>query len=497
MKYKTVPYKHQIEALKRASSSKIFALLMEQGTGKSKVIIDGIAADYPAIKAVLIIAPNGVNANWIRNEIPTHLDDSIPRLAVVWKSSGHSIKYKRLLLKLLQPFDGVKILAMNVEAFSAKRPPEFAEKFLRSVSPSQAMIVVDESTRIKSHQAKRTKAVLKLKTLADTRRILTGTPITQSPLDVFTQFSFLDPKIIGFNSYYAFKCHFAQIVQRIAIDGAGRSYKYEEVVGYKNLDELHNKISKFSFRVLKSDCLDLPDKIYTRLIVPMADEQRRIYEKLRDDFVLEAQKDAEIPVPLVLTRLLRMQQVTGGYVPDDAGGGRELEDNPKLNVLISDISDLPENESVIVWARFRNEIESIAARLRVFSGGKKNAVGVYYGSTNVAERAEIIDRFQRGETRFFVGNQQTAGLGLTLTAATTVYYYSNDFSLESRTQSEDRCHRIGQKKHVVYKDIVCENTIDEYVLNALKSKRDVADAVLKDGAVAAVRKNTVDIAGAM
>lgn len=448
--------------------------------GKSKIIVDNVAWLYEQrkIDAALIVAPNGVSLNWVRNEIPAHLPDRINRFALAWDAGNRSQGYTKCLVQLHDAAAELKIFAVNVEALSSTRGREVVKKFVTRFR-DRVLIAVDESSRIKSLKAKRTKFAMTLRPFAPYRRILTGTPVTQSPLDVFTQLAFLDPKILGFTSWFAFRNRYATVVQKRAVDGGGRVYKYEDIVGYKNLDELQRRVASCSSRITKAECLDLPEKIFTALPVKMTPEQARLYRQLADELVLEVE-GTEVPVVMVLTRLLRLQQLTGGHVVTEDGTAVPIPGkNPKLDVLLEDIEDLPEGESVIIWARFVAEIEAIAKALREKHGYK--STGCYYGATRRDERADLVDRFQDKRTRFFVGNPQAAGMGLTLTAASTVYYFSNDFSLENRLQSIDRCHRIGQKRNVVYKDLVCIDTVDERVLTVLLSKKDIADVITGDG----------------
>jgi SNF2 family DNA or RNA helicase len=456
-----------------------WALLLEMGCGKTKVTIDTMA--YLALKgeinAVLVISPNGVHRQWITGEIPIHMPDTVPYQAVVWQSSRNTKAYRKQLETLMEPSREIKILSMNVESFSTKKGTEFANKFLDRWPKN--MVVVDESSKIKTVKAKRTKNVVKLRRKAKYRRILTGTPVTQSPLDVYPQMFYLCPTILGFTSFVAFKSQYAIIIKNNATDGNGRAYTYENIVGYKRLEELADKVSLHSSRILKEDCLDLPEKIYQQIPVQMTKEQKRLYEKLKEDLLLECDGE-DVPVPLVLTQLLRLQQLTGGHLGQEDGTAVPVDGgNPKLKAMLEDIETLDTSEKVIIWARFRPEIETIVKELQKEYG--QEAAGGYYGDVNQADRAALIDRFTNGDTRFFVANAQCAGLGLNLTAASIVYYFSNTFSLEERLQSEDRAHRIGQKKSVVYKDLACIGTVDEKVHKALAKKKSVADIVTQDG----------------
>ena len=276
-RYKTKPYDHQLQALKKSWAQKNYALFMEMGTGKSKVLVDNIAMLYDngAIRAALIVAPKGVYKNWDQIEFPVHLPDHVEHTKVLWEAN--ITKKKQVELDTL--FDGkeeLKILIMNVEAFSTSKGLDFAHSFL-NIFLGRALIGIDESTTIKSPTAKRTKNILTIGELAKYRRILTGSPVTKSPLDLYSQCEFLDPWLLGHNSYYSFRARYANMVKR---NFGGRSVQL--VTSYRRLDELGDKLDNFSYRVLKEDCLDLPDKVFTKRIVELSKEQKEIYAQLKE-----------------------------------------------------------------------------------------------------------------------------------------------------------------------------------------------------------------------
>jgi SNF2 family DNA or RNA helicase len=377
--------------------------------------------------------------------------------------------------------ENLKVLNINVEAMATKKGMAYAS---RLVDLYKCMVVVDESTRIKSHQAKRTKNTIAVGAKAAYTRILTGTPITQNPLDLYSQFNFLNPYILGHSSYYTFKNRFARVQKRKAqkrVKGRMKYWTYEEIVEFRHLDELTAKIDPISFRVTKEECLDLPEKIYQEIEIPLSEDQHRLYKSMQQDLKLELESGELITAPMAITRMIKLQQILGGFIKDEFGETHSIPgNNSKLDELIYDLEDVPKNISVIIWARFRKEIESIHAKLADVDGA--DSCGTYYGGTAQSDRSRLIEDFQAGRTRFFVGNAQSAGLGLTLTKASLVYYFSNDFSLENRLQSEDRCHRIGQRKNVVYKDLIAikrtgGRTVDRHVITRLKDKKDVAAIV--------------------
>ena len=278
-KFKTKPYKHQLDALQDSWDKENFAYFMEMGTGKSKVLLDNAAMLYDKgkINGLLIIAPKGVYKNWYDSEIPTHLPDHIFKKMVLWKTSDKSKKQQQLLNTLFETGTNLHILLMNVEAFSKGDGAAFAYKFL---SCHNAMIAIDESTTIKTPTSNRTKNILELREHAKYRRILTGSPVTKSPLDLFTQCAFLDPWLLNHTSYWTFKARYA-VTRKIQVQGR----QVEIVVGYRNLGELSEKIQPFSKRVLKDDCLDLPKKTFMKHVVEMTKEQKKVYKQMKEEAI--------------------------------------------------------------------------------------------------------------------------------------------------------------------------------------------------------------------
>jgi SNF2 family DNA or RNA helicase len=472
MKYefKTQPYQHQKDALVASWNKREYALFMEMGTGKSKVLIDNMAILYGkgAIEAALIIAPKGVYRNWSEREVPTHLPEAIAHRIGVWSASPKK-KEKEGLINLFDICDELKILVMNVEAFQTKKGVSFAEKFLLA---HRTLLAIDESTTIKNHKAVRTKALIKLAKQASYRRILTGFPITQSPLDLYSQAEVLSPQLLGFSSYYSFQNHYGQVINR---SFGARTFR--QVVGYQNLDELSRKVDTFSFRVLKKDCLDLPNKVYSRREVELTPQQKRVYKELKDYAITELEDKSLVSTNNVLTQMLRLHQVVCGFVNNDDGNEEEL-DNNRLDELINVLGEM--RGKVIIWANYRHDIQAIVRTLQEVAGPE--SVAAYYGDTSDDEREDVIRRFQDPDSDllYFVGNTQTGGYGITLTEASNVVYYSNNFDLEKRLQSEDRAHRIGQTNKVTYVDLVSKGTVDEKIVKALRNKLNLAQEVLGD-----------------
>ena len=465
-KFKTKPYAHQMTALEKSWNKKVFALFMEMGTGKTKVAIDNMAMLYDngKINGALIIAPKGVYKNWYSQEIPDHLPTHIQPITVLWKSLINKTQQKELD-KLFQTGHDFHILVMNVEAFSTKKGVDFAARFLNC---HNTFMVIDESTTIKNPGAKRTKNIVGLGKYAKYRRILTGSPVTKSPLDLYKQCEFLDEYLLDHSSYYTFRTRYA--VMRKA-NFNGRSV--EIVVGYKNLGELSEKLKPFSYRVLKDDCLDLPKKTFMKRVITLSAEQDKVYQQMKK-MALAQLNGKMVTTASALTQLMRLHQITCGHFTADDGSIQTIKNN-RLSEL-TDLLDEVEGKAII-WAHYQYDVKEIVKAIIKEHG--EDSIVTYYGLTPQDERQNNIKKFQSDpKCRFLVGTPSTGGYGLTLTAASTMIYYSNGYDLEKRQQSEARIDRIGQEKPMTYIDIICEDTVDERIVKALRKKINIATEIM-------------------
>jgi SNF2 family DNA or RNA helicase len=466
-KFKTKPYKHQITALEKSWQKDEYGYFMEMGTGKSKVLVDNIAMLYDKgkINAALIIAPKGVYRNWLSQEIPEHMPRHIEYKTVLWTALTSKTKDKEYRQLFEIDYD-LHILLMNVEALSTKKGVEFAGKFLRC---HKTLMAVDESTTIKNPTAKRTKAILGLSKEAKYRRILTGSPVTKSPLDLYSQCAFLNEHLLGFSSYYTFRNRYAQMIER---NFGGR--RVQIVGSYRRLDELAEILKPFSYRVLKEECLDLPPKIYMKREIELTDEQKKAYTTMKSS-ALALLNGKIATAPHVLTQLMRLHQITCGHFKADDGTIQEFKNNRMLELL--DLLEEMEGK-VIIWANYIYDIEHIVKTIGQEYG--EDSIVQYYGAIESKKRQTNIENFQdpKSKVRFFVGNPQTGGYGITLTTASNVIYYSNGYDLEKRLQSEDRAHRIGQKQSVTYVDLIAKDTVDEKIVKALRKKINIASAIM-------------------
>ena len=466
-KFKTTPYAHQIKALELSWEKPYFAYFMEMGTGKSKVLIDNIAMLYDAgkINGVLIISPKGVYKNWHDGEIPTHLPDHIEHRLVLWQALINQ-KQQKELDKLFETGHDLHILNMNVEALSTKKGVEFAARFLRC---HRTMMAIDESTTIKNPDAKRTKHICSLGEHAAYRRILTGSPVTKSPLDLYKQCEFLKKELLGHTSYYTFRTRYA--VMKTANFG-GKSVQI--VTGYQHLPELSEKLKNFSYRVLKEDCLDLPAKTFVKRLVTLSEEQTKLYKQMKH--LALAQMDGKMmTTATVMTQLMRLQQITCGHFTADDGTIKDVASNrlPELMNVLEEVEG-----KVVIWAHWQRDVSRIIQEISKKYGA--NSFVDYYGLTPMKDRQENIRKFQDLDSpvRFFIGTTQTGGYGITLTAASTMVYYSNGYDLEKRQQSEARIDRIGQYFPMTYIDIYCEDTVDARIVKALRKKVNIASQIM-------------------
>lgn len=477
---KTTPMKHQEEGERRLlAAPEYYALGAEQGTGKTWMLLSDAESQFKsgAINGLLVIAPKGVHTNWILREIPTHL--SVPCVADFWLSGAGKRHMTRLEKLFRADEDELAVLAVNIDSVNTKKGFDFIKRFLTAYN---CMIVIDESQRIKNPQAKRTKKVWSLAPFSVSRRIASGTLVANSPNDLFAQYAFLRHGILGTTSFRAFVAEYsellppnhpmvAEIASRARGGGSPQIVKRDKHGNpkFKNLEKLSALMSPHTFRVLKKDCLDLPEKIYKVHDFELTPAQRRLYDSVKTDLRYQ-RADGEIDIFTALTIIGKLQQITSGFIMVDGEPTELKESKPRMDALKEIVEDC--EGQVIIFAKFREELRLIA---EMFPDSVQ-----YHGGIKTKDRELAVDRFQAGEVTYFIGNPAAAGTGLTLTAASTVIYYSCSYNFEERAQSEDRAHRIGTKDNVIYIDLVARNTIDERIANALQTKEQTASFILNN-----------------
>jgi SNF2 family DNA or RNA helicase len=526
--FKTEPYEHQKKAYDMFKDADYFGLFADMGTGKSKIAIDIAAYKFLKgdINCVLIIAPNNVHSQWIQEQFPYHC--AVPYKPFLWTSG---MRGRRIYEKSLETFivtdypNHLKVFAVNVEAFQSQSVIPTIAEIVKNHKP---FIIVDEATRIKNSNAKRSKVIHKLAKYGY-RCILTGTPTAKSPFDLWSQFEFLKTGYFGckffvFQHRYGVMMkgtnqytggHYQTLIDQktwaivkskldkmaIARNGILMPDDYETVhiltgvslknvmfiaghdtyTKYKRLDELKKYINDDVFAIKKEDCLDLPPKIYEKILVDMPKEQRRVYNTLKQQLLVEYEGQ-ELSVLNKVALTTRLMQICGGFFPYTEEGelpnGKTYEvakgkiigkKNVKLEAVLADLEEA--DGQIIIWAQFVNELKMLDAALRKLGYN----VGLYYGATHQIKRERIIKQFKEGSIDVFVGNASTAGFGLNLQNSTLQYYFSNSFRTEDRLQAEDRSHRIGVKSACVYKDIIIKNSIDERIYESISTGRDLND----------------------
>jgi SNF2 family DNA or RNA helicase len=468
--FKNKPFLHQQAYLQRFWDCPVAALFADMGTGKSFMLINNAAMLYDTgkINGVLIVAPKGVYRNWYDTEIPKHLPEHVVYRMAIWAASPRKAE-QQALDDLFTVTEDLKILVMNVEAFSTPKGTAFAKRFLLV---HNALMAVDESTTIKTPTSTRSKNTEKVGRGARFRRIMTGSPVTKSPMDLYQQCAFLSDGCLNTSSYYVFQARYAVTVERQL-----NTHSFKQIVGYRRLDELKEKLDRFAFRVKKEECLDLPDKLYVKREVDLTDEQVKAYNEMKTTALAQI-NGGLVSTVNALTQIMRMHQIVCGHVKMDDGTVVELPNN-RIKELLGLVEET--DGKIIIWATYRHDIEAIKMALAKEYG--MNTIGTYYGDTDGDERKRVLEEFQKPDSdmRFFIGNPSTGGYGLTLTAASTMVYYSNSFDLEKRLQSEDRAHRIGQTKNVTYIDLIAPGTVDEKIVKALRDKINIATQVLGEG----------------
>ncbi len=522
---KTTPYAHQLEAYNKFKDKEYFALIFDMGTGKTKTAIDIATYKYRSgqIDAVLLIAPNNIHTQWVYEQFPQHC--AIPYKFLVYSAQKRSNKIYGAKLDKFMTIkipDALKVFVVNVEAFQTDTVKPYIGAFVKN---NKCFTIFDESSRGKNPTAKRTKAIMALNKYGS-RCILTGTPATKSPFNLWAQYEFLSPNYFQCN-YFMFQ-HRYGVMMRATNMATGRPYntlidqktfsmtkwdinrtlderfmtngerkldasdyerisamhgvsesvvrfieEQEEYTTSRNMDKLRELMAPYTMSIKKEDCLDLPEKVYVTLPVGMSKEQKDLYERLKEELRAEY-KDKTLTVTNKLTLTTRLLQLCGGFFPykDDANESQSKpisDTNVKLDALLSDLEEVDfTTTKVIVWANYVAEIVMLKREL-----GKLYNCCVYYGAVDTVERDQIQKDFKAGKYDIFIGNVQTAGYGLNLQNATLAYFFSNNFQVEARLQAEDRMHRIGVQGTCVYKDIVLRGTIDERVVHAVKEGRDL------------------------
>jgi SNF2 family DNA or RNA helicase len=457
---RTKPYAHQERALQAARQHHVFALFMEQGTGKTKVAIDRAVELWAAgtIDAVLVVTKKGVHTQWIMDELPKHMPHGVAHDAAYWNA-------KKFLpdTMVTNAASRLKFFAINVDALITEAGSLATTRFVTSHN-GRVLMIVDESQVIKSSTAARTKACNTLGKQVTHRMILTGTPIAKDLTDEWSQFNFLDNDIIGVKYLVSFRGEYCVM----------GGFEGKQIVGTRNLDKFKRLVDPYSFRVTKEEELDLPPKQYAQQVFEMHPEQRKHFRALRDNFITMLDSGEVSSVKNAAVLVMRLQQITCGMLPStDSDSYMELP-NPRLDALEELIEARP--GKTVIWARFNHDIKQIEKLL----GARCRT---YYGATTSKDREEAVRKFldPNSGVDFFVSNPQAGGTGLNLQGeCRTVIFYSNGFNAIDRWQAEDRTHRIGTNHTITYFDLVCVGSPDKRILANLRNKKSLSDLALGD-----------------
>lgn len=470
--FKTTPFAHQAENFAATRELTAHAWFWEMGTGKSKQVIDSAAYLYlnRAINGLLIVAPPSVHFNWMTDELPAHLPDSVRErtLVHVWQTSkAASLRHANAFQDCIR-HDGLAVLCISYNGFMTAAGKQAVAHFLRD---RKCFYVLDESAYVKTPGAKRTKSIVRSGVYAPFRRILTGTPVSNGPFDVYSQVKFLDQNFWrrhAISNAHIFRHVFG--VWKTIEDAEGKSREFP--VGYQMLDVLHDWLKPISSRVLKEDVLDLPPKVYTKRHFELSGPQRSAYQQLIEEFEADLGNGKLVTAPLVIQRLTKFRQITSGFVPvDDGEPVHEFPENPRLGLLEEYRDEVA--QPAIVWAQYDREVDNILSVLG------DRAVR-HDGRCDDQQREDAKRAFKSGAAQFFVAKPSVGGTGLTLVNAKHVLYYSNSFNLSERLQSEDRAHRIGQTDSVDYTDFMARNSIDTAIVANLRKKFDIGAQVTGD-----------------
>lgn len=465
------PRARQLEALDKSAGQKVFAFLMAMRTGKTKVTLDDFGRLELAgeVQDMLVIAPGGVYKTWEGAALEHFSTDLKKRIAIFVWESGAGKKAKARLKAFLAIRDQPRLFIINVEALSSVK--DARETAIAFVKARKAYIAVDESTTIKNHGSKRTKFVItQLGWIAEYRRILSGLPTPKDPLDIFSQFEFLDWRILGFKSFFAFRARYAIIHKAVF---GGRSVPL--IKGFRDLEEIAKKIEPFSYRATLEDCYDLPPKMYSFREVEMTDEQRRVYDEMKKFATAKLEGEKHVTATIVIAQIARLHQILCGHVVDEEGNVHEIAEN-RTGELIALLREY--DGKAIIWASYDLDIRKIVAALEKEFG--EGCAARFWGG-NVKTREAEEKRFQtEPECRFMVATPAAGGRGRMWAMANLVVYYSSTSDLEHRSQSEERPQAVGKMNSVAYVDLITRGTVEEKTIKSLRGKIDMATVINGD-----------------
>lgn len=460
---------HQQRCIQKAFPNEGYAILHRPRCRKTSTAIRLACARFLAdqIDQVVVIVPNSIKAVW---------EAEIPKRSVVpYSSHVYEAGKGKHLDKWMQESAKSKIKKLNwmissVEGMSAGSTVDQVRKFVGGNGP-RTMVVVDESTRIKNHSSSRTATVWDIGAECGFRNILTGSEITRAPSDLFAQFRFLGVHTLGYDSFYAFR-------NRYVVMGG---FECKKEIGAKNVEELMAKITQYADLVKTSDIVDLPEKTFSRRLIEPSKEQLEYTREIKKYMEAETPEGEQVTVKTAMTGMLRCQQIAGGFFPDVVKNDDDtitttmipLKKNPKLDELMEILAEEP--GKVVIWARFKPEIQTIRDLIAKKYG--EETVVTFYGEDDLDQRNSNKLAFQEGDARYFVGNPVCGSMGLELSAASLMIYYSMDFQYESRVQSLERCTNLEKKVEIGIIDLILNIPADKAIMAATDEKKDMSEWV--------------------
>lgn len=490
---------HQLADVTQRGDRHAWARLWEMGVGKTWPTLVEAAQLYAdkLIDVLVIVAPKSVAVNWILDQIPKHMPPEVNAAChafdIVTRKTDHHVRAVHRLLEHKRQRRGLVVLACSYEGVLEESCKDLLKTLMlddQARPTGRSMLVADESSYIANNDSKRTQRMYSLASIAGYRRILEGTPVTNDPRNIYSQMVFLDERYwskYGIRSYVAFTSTFCKIVKpknlTVIHKASGKSVRVPKVVGYQNLDYLQKLLLAGASRLTTEEAgIHLPAQTYQRLRFDLHPKQRKVYDQLRRDMLADLGDGKLVAVTMAVTLLLRLQQVTSGYLPvmDEQGEIQvhrilDEKEDPRLQLLLEHLGLVP--HQTIIFARFTAEIDTIC---RAIPAVLKETCVRFDGTTSTSKRQEALAAFTGGDAKFMVAHVQAAGRGLTLTNGKRTVYYSNTFSFGDRAQSEKRIHRIGQRDPCFYDDLEARNTVDGRIIRALRNKHEIAAQITGD-----------------
>jgi len=476
---KLKPLSHQARLFEETKDRPGYSIHWEQGTGKTKIALDTFYYLYSIgeVDSLFVIAPNGVQINWIEEEWPKHVPDNFRGLFKLHYYQTNRAKtqwHKRAVEGVIKAPHGA-VMAMSYNSIMTEAGKKAAQKFLKS---RRCMYILDESHMIKNPDSKRTKRIVASGRYAKYKRVLTGTPISQGPFDLYPSQRFIDANFWldrGLYPYAVYKSYFGVWRTRAQVLAEeGYDPKYDLLLGYKNLSRLKDIMEKHSDRVLKKDVLDLPEQVYVRRYYELSPKQRNLYDTLLEEYIVFMEDGEFLEAAMVIVRMLRLQQITSGFYKIDPESPIQHIDgpNPRLEALIDYCNSIGDSQAVI-WARFRPEVDMVLEKLG------KGAIR-YDGGVDQQTAWDNQEAWKNGDYQWLVANPAKGATGLTWHNANYMLFFSNDYNFVNRKQAEARIHRIGQNDKCTYVDFVGINTLDPRILDNLLTKQDISDQITGD-----------------